>query len=170
MQFELYGLINSLAFGRSGFNFKSDIFHLVLLIGIFRSSYDSALRWMSWDLPEDKSTMVEVMDWCCQATIHYLSQFWPRSLSPYGVTRPQWVKVNPEADYKNTVRNLRYKFLLKINKSFDLTSYFSNIANVAKVALKIRNDSLRLSHHQLRIAGWDFDSSIVTNVLKNEYW
>ena len=32
------------------------------------------------------------MAWCCQATSHYLSQCWPRSLSPYGVIRPQWVK------------------------------------------------------------------------------
>ena len=29
------------------------------------------------------------MAWCCQATSHYLSQWWPRSLSPYGVTGPQ---------------------------------------------------------------------------------
>ena len=32
------------------------------------------------------------MAWCHQATSHYLSQCWPRSLSPYDVTRPQWVK------------------------------------------------------------------------------
>ena len=32
------------------------------------------------------------MAWCRQATSHYLSQCWPRSLSPYDVTRPQWVK------------------------------------------------------------------------------
>ena len=32
------------------------------------------------------------MAWCHQAPSHYLSQCWPRSLSPYGVTRPQWVK------------------------------------------------------------------------------
>ena len=31
------------------------------------------------------------MAWCCQATSHYLKQCWPRSLPPYGVTRPQWV-------------------------------------------------------------------------------
>ena len=31
------------------------------------------------------------MAWCCQATSHYLSQCWPRSLSPYGITRPQRV-------------------------------------------------------------------------------
>ena len=33
------------------------------------------------------------MAWCHQATSHYLSQCWPRSLSPYGFTRPQWVNV-----------------------------------------------------------------------------
>ena len=38
------------------------------------------------------STLAQVMAWCCQATSHYLSQCWPRSLLPYGVTRPQWVK------------------------------------------------------------------------------
>ena len=31
------------------------------------------------------------MAWYCQATSHYLSQCWPRSLSPNGITRPQWV-------------------------------------------------------------------------------
>ena len=34
------------------------------------------------------------MAWCRQATSHYLSQCWPRSLPPYGVTKPQWVKHN----------------------------------------------------------------------------
>ena len=31
------------------------------------------------------------MAWCRQATIHYVSQCWPRSMSPYGVIRSQWV-------------------------------------------------------------------------------
>ena len=31
------------------------------------------------------------MAWCLQATSHYLSQCWPKSMSPYGVTTPQWV-------------------------------------------------------------------------------
>ena len=34
------------------------------------------------------------MAWCRQAASHYLSQCWPRSMSPYGVTRSQWVNVN----------------------------------------------------------------------------
>ena len=46
---------------------------------------------MSLDLTDDKSTLVQVMAWCRQATSHYLSQCWPRSLWPYGVTKPQWV-------------------------------------------------------------------------------
>ena len=33
---------------------------------------------MSLDLT-DKSTLVQVTAWCCQATCHYLSQCWPRS-------------------------------------------------------------------------------------------
>ena len=46
---------------------------------------------MSLDFTDDQSTLVQVMAWCRQATSHYLSQCWPRSLSPYGVIRPQWV-------------------------------------------------------------------------------
>ena len=42
---------------------------------------------------DDKSTLVQVMAWCRQATSHYLSQCWPCSMSPYGVTRPQWVNL-----------------------------------------------------------------------------
>ena len=55
-------------------------------------SYEIALRWMPLDLTGDKSKLVQVMAWCLQATSHYLSQCWPRSLSPYDVNRPQWVK------------------------------------------------------------------------------
>ena len=52
-----------------------------------------ALMWMSMDLTDDKSTLVQVMAWCRQATSHYLSQCWPRSMSPSGITRPQRVNV-----------------------------------------------------------------------------
>ena len=50
-----------------------------------------ALRWMSEDFTDDKSTLCQVLAWCRQARSHYLSQCWPRSILPYGVTRPQWV-------------------------------------------------------------------------------
>ena len=82
---------NSLAPGKLGCHFKTAIFNLVLLIGIFISFKDNAHRWMPWDLTDDKSTLVQVMASCRQATSHYLSQCWPSSMTPYGITRPQWV-------------------------------------------------------------------------------
>ena len=54
-------------------------------------SCEIALIWLSLDFSDDQSTLVQVMAWCHQAASHYLSQCWPRSLWPYGVTRPQWV-------------------------------------------------------------------------------
>ena len=48
---------------------------------------------MALDLT-DKSTLVQVMAWCHQATSHYLSQCWPKFMLPYGVTRPQWVNMH----------------------------------------------------------------------------
>ena len=35
--------------------------------------------------------MIYVMAWCCQATGHFLNQYWPRS-RPCGNCRPQWVR------------------------------------------------------------------------------
>ena len=52
-----------------------------------------ALRWMPLDFTDDQSTLVQVKAWCRQVTSHYLSQCWPRFVSPYGVTRPPWVKI-----------------------------------------------------------------------------
>ena len=84
--------VNSLAPGRFQFNFRKAIFKLILVDGGWGISYEIVLRWMPLDLTDDKSTLVQVMAWCHQASSHYLSQCWSRPMSPYGVTRPQWVK------------------------------------------------------------------------------
>ena len=84
-------IINSLAPGRSKCDFKNVIFNLALLIAIFKSSYNNVLRWMPQDLTDVKSALVQVMAWCRQATSHFLNQCWPRSATPYSVTRPHWV-------------------------------------------------------------------------------
>ena len=68
------------------------VFKFILAIDGWDISHEMSFRWMSLDLNDDKSTLVQVMAWCRQATSHYLGQCWPRSLPPYGVTRPQWVK------------------------------------------------------------------------------
>ena len=83
--------LNSLAPGRFQFNFRQVILKLIWVNGSWGISYEIALRWLPLDFTDDKSTLVQLMAWCCQATSHYLSQSWPRSMTPNGVTRPQWV-------------------------------------------------------------------------------
>ena len=87
--------LNSLTPGTGGNNFEIIIFELIYWIDILRNSYEIVL----WRMPKhqihDKSTLVQVFAWCWQATSHYLRQCWPSSLSPYSITRPQWVKEIP---------------------------------------------------------------------------
>ena len=82
---------NSLRPGRFQINFRKVIFQLILVIDGWSISCKIVLKWMLMDLTDGKSTLVQVMAWCRQAASHYPSQCWPRSLSPYDVTRPQWV-------------------------------------------------------------------------------
>ena len=83
---------NSLAPGKFEWNFRHVILKQILVIDGWGISCEIALVWMSLDFSDEQSTLVQVMAWCRQATSHYLSQCWPRSLSPYGVTRPQRVQ------------------------------------------------------------------------------
>ena len=85
---------NSLAPGKFEWNFRYVIFKQILIIDGWGICCEIVLIWMSLDFTDDQSTLVQLMAWCHQATTHYLSQCWPRSLSPFGVTRPQWVNNN----------------------------------------------------------------------------
>ena len=68
------------------------ILQIISVIDGWGISCELALRWMSLDLTDDKSTLVQVMAWYRQATSRYLSKCWVRFLSPYGVNRSHWVK------------------------------------------------------------------------------
>ena len=81
----------SLAPGKFDRNSRYVIFKRILVIDGWGISCKIAPIWMSLDFTDDQSTLVQVMAWCRQAASHYLSQCWPRSLSPYGVTGPEWV-------------------------------------------------------------------------------
>ena len=85
-------VINSLAPGGFDYSLKLVNFKFISTINIWSIFCEIAIRWMPQYLTDHWSTLVQVMAWCRQATSHYLSQCWPRSLSPYDVTRPQWVK------------------------------------------------------------------------------
>ena len=83
--------LNPLAPTRFERNFRDVIFKLILVIDGWGISYEIVLTWTPQVLTDEKSTLVQTMAWCRQAISHKLSQCWPSFLSPYGVTRPQWV-------------------------------------------------------------------------------
>ena len=86
-----HSLLTNLAPGRYGSNFKGTLFKLIIQNSSLSIWSEIVLVWMPQSLANDKSTIVQVMVWCHQATSHYLNQCWPRSMTPYGVTRRQWV-------------------------------------------------------------------------------
>ena len=83
---------NSWVPGGIDYSLKLVNFKLILTINFISIFCEIALRWMPQHLTDHHSTLVQVMAWCRQATSPYLSQCWPRSLSPYDVVRPQLVK------------------------------------------------------------------------------
>ena len=48
--------------------------------------------------------LVQVMDWCRQAKRHFMIKCWSKSMSPYGVTRSQWVELLLRFIFRNLVR------------------------------------------------------------------
>ena len=101
-------------------------------------SCEIALIWMSLDFTDDQSILVQVKAWCRQATSHYLSQCWPRSLSLSGVTRPQWVKqtsadlfsaglLRNKTQMKFSVRKNYFKMLIFVEENA-----FQNVISVAE--------------------------------------
>ena len=60
---------------------------IILQIDILSTSPEIGHMWVPLNLINDKSTLVQVMAWYCQATSHYLNQCWLRSLTRYGVTQ-----------------------------------------------------------------------------------
>ena len=92
MYFQEVSFFNLLWPGGFSWDFRWVLFKPITMIDGWDTCCEIAIRRMSLDLTDDKSTLVQVMAWCRQATSHYLSQCWPSFLSPYDVTRPQWVK------------------------------------------------------------------------------
>ena len=67
----------------------SKIFKLVIQKSSVGTYREIAVKWMPQNLSNEESTSLRA--WWHQATSHHLSWCWPRSMSVYGVTRPQCV-------------------------------------------------------------------------------
>ena len=87
------------------------------MIDIWSVSYEKTFGWMSRDITDDKSTLVQVMVWCRQAPNHYLNQSRPKSTSPYCVTGPQCVNHSVlKASIHHNISGDGYKYLLILLK------------------------------------------------------
>ena len=85
---------------------------MIFKLTIIQQSSRGHLLWNCFQVSATNLTNDEVMAWCHQATSHYLGQYWIRSVSPYGITRSQWVNLmyihaydlqkNVEEDFKLT--------------------------------------------------------------------
>ena len=106
-------------------------------------SYEIALRWIPLDLTDDMSTLVQVMAWWRQATSHYLSQCWPRSMSPYGVIRPQWV-LNDGTIYIDTCTGLELSQYRAFNRP-NISARPSATTVLTFIVRMFSQKSLRLS-------------------------
>ena len=89
---KIVSFFNLLALGRCGNNFKSIIFESNIKNSSRGTHYKILRMWMPENLTNEKARLFQVIAWCCQAISHYLNQCWSTFLSPYSVTRPQWVK------------------------------------------------------------------------------
>ena len=108
-----------------------------------------AIRWMPKHLTDHYSTLVQVMAWCRQATSHYLSQCWLRSLSPCDVTRPQWVNSLAPGRYGSKLKCAISKLMVYIAdriivkwKSHDLSDDKSTLFQAVAWYLQAKSHSL----------------------------
>ena len=93
----------------------------MLWIKFTRTSCEITFKWMLRNMFDTQSTLAQVIA-CLQAPSHYLSQYQPRSLSQFCVTRPQWVNVNI---YINTLPIL--SFQITISTETETLEYFTDI-------------------------------------------
>ena len=127
-----YNILNSLSPVRCGRNFKSTIFKLIIQNSSFGTHCEIALKWMPQNLTSNMATLVQVMVWCHQATSHYLSQFWPKSLSPYDLTRPQWVK---EGKWLGQIKNFEDDKLKTLNMPIFIQIYNKKLQSCTKILI-----------------------------------
>ena len=168
-------IINSLAPGRFEYNFRQVIFKLISVIDWWTWSFVQLPSnvWMSPDLTEHKSTLVQVMAWCCQATSHYLSQCWPRSVSPYGVIRPQWVKLSDFIPQKYHSRVLvAGTFCFHLHQSWYTIYWYMYLPNFFKLHFPIFTCQMGLNQFKYFVLPysitqyWFFENGKIPNFIK----
>ena len=101
-----------------------------------------ALIWMSLDFTDDQSTLVQVKAWCRQATSRYLNQCWHRSLSSYGVTRPQLVN-----DLYRTQTWAYSVYFLQNKTQYENVSALKPGQNASRFSIIILDQKIYIGNH-----------------------
>ena len=82
-----------LALVRYSCNFKSMVLKFIIQNSNFGYHYRIALGHMPQNQLNAKVRCLRVTDWYHYTTNHYVRRCWPTYMSPYGVNRPQGVRI-----------------------------------------------------------------------------
>ena len=105
-------------------------------------------------LADDQSKLVQVMTWFRQAISHYLNQYWPSSLSPYGLTRGRGVNTLrrrqngrhfPDGIFKCMFLIKMYEFRLRFHWSLFLIIPIISIPTLVQIMAWCRSGDKPLS-------------------------
>ena len=139
--------VNALRLWQNGCCFEGDFSKSVFSYKKFYILTHIALKFVPRGLLVSKSALVQVMAWCRQATSHYLNKCWPRPMTPYGVTRPEWVEINYRFSLQSPMSNgwdnispgLKVEVL---NTDCDLQKEVYWVATVIKLAGELPGGSI----------------------------
>ena len=118
--------VNLLTPGISGSNFTSVSFKPISWIDILSTSRKIGLRWMPQNPIDDKSTLVQVMAWCRQATLRG-----PKFTQIYvTIIRPQWVnrrrvRAHEIAILKNVIWSMIPHWITLVTKKDTVTKWLN---------------------------------------------
>ena len=159
-------MINSLAPGRFKINLRKIILKLILVTDGCDIPSKIALIWTSLDLSDDKSTLVQVMAWCHQATSHYLNQCWPRSLPPYGTTGPQWVDITSLLHCMHLIYFSPYQHLRTFHQNgLYVDIFFISSIHYYHIVHANCFQNLSIIHYILKLFIWNFHEFSLDKVL-----
>ena len=132
-------------------------------------SSEIAPIWTSLDLSDDKSTLVKVMAWCRQATSHYLNQCWPKSLPPYGITRPQWVnKLRSRQNGHYFVKcSFKFIFWIKIVFHFPLVLFLRICLTISQHWFRLRLGVKQAPRADSKLSPGQWETSLQSNAVSH---
>ena len=102
------------------------------------------------------------MAWCRQTTNHYLSQCWPRSLAPYGVTRRQWVNLDIANHLLHVVLICPGNGLVPIRQQTFNRTHDDKVKACHLVSSGLNNNKQK--------TGWEMHWSKCGSMCINSYW